>query len=170
MLPRLEDVKPMGRAMNVDPTFLDLYEREFPRVFRATWRLGGDRELAHDATQEAFVRALERWDRLEGRPWAGGWVMSVALNVVRRGLRKRRAPEARPSDVPDASEIVAMWDAVAALPLRQRQAVVLYYGVDLPVEEVAKAMGCREGTARAHLARAREALHRALGSEIDAAR
>jgi DNA-directed RNA polymerase specialized sigma24 family protein len=42
--------------------------------------------------------------------------------------------------------------------------------VDLPVEEVAKAMGCREGTARAHLARAREALQRALGSEIDAAR
>ena len=48
-------------------------------------------------------------------------------------------------------------------------AVVLFYGVDLSVRDVAKAMDCREGTARAHLARARTTLEAYLGGEIDAA-
>jgi RNA polymerase sigma-70 factor (ECF subfamily) len=48
--------------------------------------------------------------------------------------------------------------ALQLLPARQLEAVVLYYGLDLPVEDVASAMGCRAGTVKAHLSRARAAL------------
>jgi RNA polymerase sigma-70 factor, ECF subfamily len=49
-----------------------------------------------------------------------------------------------------------------ALPRRQREAVTLHYLVDLPVAQVARLMGCREGTVKAHLAHARKALRAQL--------
>ncbi len=135
-------------------------------MFRAAFSLCGDRELARDATQEAFARALSRWRRLRGEPWAAGWVMTTALNVARRGLRGR--PVAAPATpatppTPDPDTLVDLRAAVRALPRRQQEAVVLYYLADLPVSEVAGAMGCREGTVHAHLAKARSALARTLG-------
>jgi RNA polymerase sigma-70 factor (ECF subfamily) len=55
-----------------------------------------------------------------------------------------------------------VWLAVRRLPRRQQEAVVLFYLTDLPLAAVAGAMGCAEGTAKAHLARAREALRVSL--------
>lgn len=152
--------------MKVDPRFAELYEAEFEDVFRAAYALCGDRSLAEDAAQEAFARALERWGRLRDRPWVTGWVVSTALNVARRALRRRPAP--RPDPGPPAPEPETAMDVVRAirdLPRRQQQAVVLRYVADLPVSEVASAMGCEAGTVKAHLSKAREALARRLGGE-----
>jgi hypothetical protein len=80
----------MGGEGIAETGFQELYEREFGAVYRAAFALCGDRELAQDATQEAFARAMSRWGRLRGEPWAAGWVMTTALNVARRGLRTRR--------------------------------------------------------------------------------
>src|SRR2546423_12556334 len=79
-----------------DRGFQEMYEAHFPKVFRAAYGLAGDRNVAEDAAQEAFARALERWGRLRDLPWAPGWVMVTALNVARRALRRRR--EERPSE------------------------------------------------------------------------
>ncbi|MDP9342237.1 MAG: sigma-70 family RNA polymerase sigma factor [Actinomycetota bacterium] len=134
-------------------------------MYRAAFALCGDRELAQDATQEAFARALSRWRRLRGERWAAGWVMTTALNVARRSLR-RRAPTPQPVEASPRADLDLLLDvrgAVRALPRRQQTAVVLYYLAGLPVPEVAGAMGCREGTVRAHLAKARASLARDLG-------
>jgi RNA polymerase sigma factor (sigma-70 family) len=134
-------------------------------VYRAAFALCGDRELAMDATQEAFARALSRWHRLRGEQWAAGWVMTTALNVARRSLRRR--PVLADPDV-ERGDLEALLDLRAGirdLPRRQQAAVVLYYLAGLPVAEVAGAMGCRQGTVRAHLARARASLARDLGAE-----
>jgi RNA polymerase sigma-70 factor (ECF subfamily) len=151
-----------------DPTvgdrgFEDLYEEEFANVFRAAYALIGDVSAAEDATQEAFARALARWRRLRGEPWAGGWVMTTALNVARRQLRRR--PVIALVETPaDAHDLVEVRLAIRALPTRQQQAVVLHYLLDLPLADVARSMGCREGTVKAHLAKARRGLAERLGS------
>ncbi len=155
--------------MRVDSGFREFYEREFRAVFRASLLLCRDSAAAEDATQEAFARALERWDRLVDKDWAGGWVMSTAINLGKRALRRRPRPALPSVEASDLDARLDLWIAVARLPLRQQQAVVLYYGADLSVRDVAKAMDCREGTARAHLARARTTLEVYLGGEIDAA-
>ncbi len=155
--------------MSADPAFRRLYEAEASSVFQAVYLLCRDREVAKDATQEAFARALERWGRLGDQAWVGGWVMSTALNVARRSLRRRRS---RPEPAPDERDVdaaVDVWRAVRALPLRQQQAVVLRYRADLSMDEIAAAMGCDPGTVRTHLARAREALRARMGA-IDARR
>ena len=146
--------------MKVDPGFQALYEREFPAVYRAAFLLCGDRQLAEDATQEAFARALVRWRRLGREPWAAGWVTTTALNVARRQLR-RGPPASIGSDVPvegARDEALDLRAAVRALPPRQQEAVALHYLLDMPVADTAAAMGCNEGTVKSHLARARATL------------
>ena len=132
-------------------------------MFRTVYLLCGDRVLAEDATQEAFARALERWERLRTQPWTGGWVTTTALNVARRGMRRKRPLRATTSDDPtDVEETIDLWALVKDLPRRQQEAVVLHYRMGLSVEEVADVMDCREGTVRTHLARARQVLRAAL--------
>jgi len=156
----------------VDPAFLGLYEREFGSVFRTVFLLCGNRHLAEEATQEAFVRALERWKRLRDQPWAGGWVTTTAMNVARRALRRRAEPSTSgaAADAPDAEAAMDLWRSVAALPLRQQQALVLHYRLGLSTAEAAAAMHCAEGTVRGYLTRARETLRDRLQEEPDGTR
>ncbi len=145
--------------MNVDPGFEALYEREFASVYRAAFLLCGDRSTAEDAAQEAFARALVRWRRLEGQPWAAGWVMTTAMNSARRAMRKRPTPVDDPgSAATDHDGRMDVRDAIGRLPARQQEAVALHYLLDLSVTDTASAMGVTGGTVKAHLSRAREAL------------
>lgn len=140
-------------------TFDEFCRREYPAVYRACFAFCGDPEVALDCTQEAFGRAYARWRRLSKHRWAGGWVMTTALNLVRRSLRRRRdTPEATLSEQPNADLRMDVVVALRFLPLRQRQAVVLHYLADLPVTAVAELMNASEGSVKTHLSRARQRL------------
>jgi RNA polymerase sigma factor (sigma-70 family) len=152
----------------VELWFVELYKTEHDRVFQVTYALCRDATTAEDATQEAFVRALEGWDRLRDQPWAAGWVTTTAANIARRMLRRRRwLPGAEAHEADLVTDGVDLWQAVKRLPRRQQQAVTLYYALDLPLAQAAAVMGCREGTVKAHLARAREALRARLEGARD---
>lgn len=152
--------------VRIDPGFAEMYRTEHRTVFRAVWALCGDREVAEDATQEAFARALERWRRLRDRPWAAGWVTTTALNAARRSLRRRPAVGAEPPQS-DPDERLDLWRAVRSLPPRQQEAVVLFYAVDLSVADTAEVMRCSEGSVKTHLSRARAALRVGLEERVD---
>jgi RNA polymerase sigma-70 factor (ECF subfamily) len=133
---------------------------------RSTYLVCGDHQLAEEAVQEAFARALERWARLGGEPWALGWVITTALNFARRSRKARVLPplaESRSSVDLDAA--IDLRVAVGALPSRQQEAILLFYLADLPLAEVARSMRCRTGTAKAHLARARRKLAQIMEEE-----
>jgi RNA polymerase sigma factor (sigma-70 family) len=103
---------------------------------------------------------------LGGEPWIVGWIVNTALNVLRRTGRRTlefsRESQEVPSPDTDVDEALDLWLAVRQLPKRQAQAVILHYVIDLPVAQVAEVMGCREGTAKAHLDRGRRRLARQL--------
>ena len=142
-----------------------LYEQVFPLAYRVGYRFSGRRDEAEDAAQEAFARAFQRWGRLHDQPWVVGWILTTTLNILRRRTRGTRyvpAPADERQPEADLEASLDLWHAVSQLPRRQAQAVILYYLADLSVEHVAAAMGCREGTARAHLDRARNQLARSL--------
>lgn len=116
--------------------------------------------MAEEVTAEAFVRALERWERVSEMRSPGGWVHRVAMNLLRRRMRRRRLEEVLLRgrvDVPPGSPVVdpALWQAVRALPARMREAVSLRYIADLTEAEVAERMGIAPGTVAATLHRAR---------------
>ena len=136
------------------------YLREHPKVVAALTWVAGDPDVAADATDEAFARAYASWRKVESMASPGGWVYRVALNVVRRRMR-RASLEQRTAQPPAAvAEVVdhEIWSVVQQLPERQRVAVVLRYLLDLPEKEVAIAMGISRGTVASALAAARARL------------
>lgn len=147
--------------MNRDE-FADFYSASFPRVSAAVRAFCGDSDIAHEATQEAFACAYARWSRLEGTPWAHGWVTTTALNLSKRHFRQRArrpAPGGATSSPGPTSDRLDLLAALRSLPERQRQAVVLHYLMDCRVATVADLMSLSEGTVKAHLHRARATLH-----------
>jgi RNA polymerase sigma-70 factor (ECF subfamily) len=149
-------------------TFEGFFVAQYPLVYRAALAFCGDRELAADASQEAFIRAYERWNRLGKEPWAGGWTTTTALNLCKRSGRKavrRRALEMAERNqhaVSEGEDWYSVHQALGRLPPRQRQVIVLHYFCDFSIAEVAELTHISEGTVKAHLFRAR----RALGEDL----
>lgn len=132
---------------------------EHPRLVGTLTLYCGNRYLAEELAQEALARACRSWPRVQAMAAPGAWVHRVAINLANRHFRRRRVAlgalrrhTASASTVHhdnDVAAAVAIRTAVAALPLRQRTALVLRYYSDLLVAEVAVAMGCAEGTVKA---------------------
>ena len=129
--------------------FEDWYRRERPLVLSACLALAGNQDAAREATDEAFTRAFERWETVGAMRAPGAWTQTVALNYLRRRLRRRPllrvfgvgqhfvpAPE-----LPDPE----LWQSVRRLPARQQTAVVLRYVHDLSYEQIAEAMNIGMG-------------------------
>ncbi len=157
----------------MDDGFDEWYRRERPRVERIVLvACGGDPDVAADASDEAMVRAYERWRRVRAMDNPHGWVTAVALNVARRKFR-RRSHERRVLDVasrtetdvaadPDVDGSVTLWRAIAALPRRSREVIALRYVDGLTEDQVAASLGIAVGTVSSILSRARRELRREL--------
>ena len=139
-------------------TFVEL---EYRAVVGSVTLITGDRAIAEDAVQEALVTAWRKRDEPIQR--LGAWVTVVASNNARSAGR-RRAAEQRSLDrvgaVGDGSSEPLVFDpelaqALRGLPLRERQAAVLFYVTDLSVADVAEQLGVTDGTVKTLLSRAR---------------
>src|ERR1700741_417002 len=65
------------------------FERNFDPVARTLTLATGSREVAEEATQDAFTKALQHWRRVRTMDRPDGWVYVVAMNAARSRLRKR---------------------------------------------------------------------------------
>lgn len=162
-----------ARVVVVDPVVAldrpnEFCARIYPRLVGALRLYLGDPEVARELAQETLVRVIIRWPSVSTMEYPEAWTFRVAFNLARSGLRRRRAElraHTRSESQPtvswdfDVAEVLAVRAAVAALPARQRQAVVLRSFGDLPLVEIAAAMSCRLGTVKAHLHQAIANLH-----------
>ncbi|WP_370324563.1 sigma-70 family RNA polymerase sigma factor [Euzebya sp.] len=130
--------------------------------------LGHDWRVAEELAQEALVRTWQRWATIDHpRAFALRCATNLSRSWLRRRLAERRAyrlvsaDASTTSDPPDTASAVAVRRAVAALPARQREAVVARYFADLSVVDAAEVMGCAAGTVKALTAQAIANLRRA---------
>ena len=154
--------------------FDDLYRRDFHPLVALAYGLSGNRAAAEELVQEAFVAAHRDWRKIGGYDNPSAWLRRVVVNRSVSALR-RRATERRalsrlgrqrvlPDELPEPDE--ALWRAVRALPQRQAQVVALYYVDDRSTADIATILECAEGTVRAHLHKARQALAKTLDLPI----
>lgn len=133
----------------------------------------GSFPAAEDAVQEALLRAWTRSSRGEEIERLGAWVVTVALNLSRGGLRRRiaerrareRVGSARESHPEPSGDPVDVHRALASLPRRQREVAVLRYLLDMDTKEVARVLRVSDGTVKNSLSKARAALAAQLRTE-----
>lgn len=131
------------------PPFELFYETHRAEVIRLLRRRLGS-ESAEDAFQETFLRALQAYRRLEHGEHLRAWVMTIARNVAIDALRRARpSAELLETGVEDRrpayEELASLTDG---LPPKERAAVVLRYGYDLPYDQIAAALDSSEDAAR----------------------
>jgi RNA polymerase sigma-70 factor, ECF subfamily len=145
--------------------FTSFYAASFPRLAGQLAAMTGDRAEAQDAVQEAFVRAWVHRGQIDTDQGAEAWVRVTVWRIA--ASRWRRAREgirlmvlaARPDRVAGPGpDRMAFVEALRNVPAEQRRALVLYYLVDLTVDQIAAETGVRPGTVKARLARGRAAL------------
>lgn len=149
---------------------------KLPRMHALAFRLLGDSAEAEDVTQELFVRVWRHaaaW--VPGKARFDTWMHRVALNLCNDRLRKRRPlPLADDWDAPDPTPLAderieaedratAVDRALADLPPRQREAIVLTYYQALSNQEAAATMEINVDALESLLARGRRGLKARLG-------
>ena len=158
------------RPVRVPAQFESYYRAEYAAVVALIGVLTGNRWVAEDLAQEAFLRAHRDWDQVGRMDSPEGWVRRVAMNLSHSRFRRLRSEAAvrlrlgtgRPTFQTLEPQDDAFWDEVRRLPQRQAQAVALRYLEDLPVADVAVIMATAEGTVRALLHQGRQRLERQL--------
>ena len=164
-----------------------LYAEHSLGLVRLAVIMTGERAVAEDIVQDAFLGLYRRWDQVPAMTAPLAYLRVSVVNGCRTALRRRslsaRWPGAGPGgDLDEATlaaghgglvesaeasvllneEQRAVAAALRALPRRQREAVVLRYYLDLSVEETARTMGVSLGTVKSATHRALAAIARTL--------
>ncbi len=126
---------------------------------------------AEDAAQETFLKAYRSFHTFRGQSSEKTWLTSIAINVCRdmqrsawvRHTEKRVTPEDLPLSVPAGDDdALALGQAIAGLPEKYRDAVLLHYYQDLTLQEAAIILKTTPSTISKRLTRARDMLRQAL--------
>jgi RNA polymerase sigma-70 factor (ECF subfamily) len=152
-----------------------LYDAHVGRVHRLAFRLTGDSQLAHEVTQDTFVKALAHLDRFRGDSALTTWLhritVTVALNTVRR-VKRLHGRETPLEDVQtlasDAGEGIdpllrdRLHRAIDELPEIYRTTLIMHEFEGYTHVEIAESLGIAVGTCKSRLSVARAQLRAAL--------
>lgn len=143
-----------------------LYRQDRDRLVGLAHWVVGQRGLAEELVQDTFAHLIERSPTLDDPDALAAYVRTAVIrrsrSRVRRLVLERRHATAEPEAFtePDVDDRVRR--AVASLPRRQRECVVLRYYADLTVEAIATDLGIGAGSVKTHLHRATATLERLL--------
>jgi RNA polymerase sigma-70 factor (sigma-E family) len=169
-----------GSAENAETAVAGLFAARYPELVRLAGLLGADDP--EDIAQEAFARLLRSYGSLRDASAALGYVRATVCNLTRnrrRHLRvaRLRTPTEHPADVASSEQSVLLREeqreliaALAALPARRREAIVLRYWLGLSEAEIAEAMGIAAGTVKSQVSRGLAALGKTLEKALEEGR
>jgi RNA polymerase sigma factor (sigma-70 family) len=148
----------------------EFYAETYTRVLSAVIMSCGDRNDAEDAVQDAYAKALRRWDEVGGYDAPDAWVTKVAVRQLWKNARPRRQeqlwlevrvpPVATPEETAEAREVLS---ALATLPLNVRAALVLCRVLGWPQQEIAEVFGVPRATIANRILRGQAMLTKLLG-------
>ena len=158
----------------------ELYLRHADEAVRLAYLLTGDRALAEDLVQEAFVRLAGRLVHLRDPDAFPAYLRRTVVNLANSHFRRRKVERtflerersqvaASTTRAPDGGveERDQMWQALEDLPPRQRAAIVLRFYEDLPESAIAELLQCRPGTVKSLLSRGLEGMRGRIRGETD---
>ena len=130
-------------------SFRAFYAERFPPLSRLAFLLTGSPDAADEIAQEACEQVLRRWGDIDNpRAYARVAVINGARSWGRRRTVRASAPRERARFAELDGDAVAVQMALADLPERQREVLVLRYYADLKVDDIAVEVGARPGTVK----------------------
>lgn len=171
----------MNERPDVDTGKLgELYLRHADDAVRLAYLLTGDRALAEDLVQDAFVRLAGRLVHLRDPDAFPAYLRRTVVNLANSSFRRRRVERSylareraqagstatRSSD-DGLEDRDRMWRALGELPARQRAAMVLRFYEDLPESTIADLLQCRPGTVKSLLSRGLEGMRGQIRGDTD---
>lgn len=150
--------------MSTQQTFAEYVAARWAVLYRLAVLLVGETN-ADDLTQAALLKAYLSWQRAVDAESTDAYVKKILVNTaISQGRKRRTVTVAEVNDHPVAShesEVIergALWPRIESLPPRQRAVIVLRYYEDLSEAEIARTLGCANGTVKAHAAAGLKAL------------
>jgi RNA polymerase sigma-70 factor (ECF subfamily) len=159
--------------------FEDIVRRWQGALINLAFRFCRDPQIAEELAQDAFLQIYRQLPKFRGEAAFSTWIFAVSLNLFRSSIRRRKLPmesidtlaELAGGQLPhlrieqhEREDLIRR--AVAALPRRYRDAVVIYYFREMNLTETAGILGVPEGTAKAWLHRGRELLRRKFDRSV----
>jgi RNA polymerase sigma-70 factor (sigma-E family) len=171
----VDDLDGLGRTDAV----ANLFVAHHRRLVGLAALLVDDRATAEDVVQEAFANLHRRWTHLRDQGSAVTYLNRAVVNGGRDRLRHGRrsavllprmvpVPEERPSAEQDAvrhEEADRLWQAITALPYRQRQVLVLRYYLDQSEADIAETLEVSRGSVKKHASRGLASLSRTMEAD-----
>jgi RNA polymerase sigma-70 factor (sigma-E family) len=166
-----------GAATATGGRLEDLYLRYADGAARLAYLLTGDRQVAEDIVQDAFVKLAGRLAHLRDPGAFDAYLRRTVVNLSRSYWRRKKVERAYLKREQGAigSEPVAggssledrelLWHAMAGLTERQRAAIVLRFYEDLSEERTAELLNCRPGTVKSLVSRGLETLRAEIRGE-----
>jgi RNA polymerase sigma-70 factor, ECF subfamily len=146
-----------------------LFDEHWVTAWRAAYAVTGRGDLADDAAQDAFVKAIRTLATFDSRRPFAPWITKIAVNCARDLLRAERrrnlASLDETAEAPVQAQMTGLLAALAALPPEQREVVVLHHVLGFKLSEVAEIVGAPEGTVASRLGRAVAQLRQATEAE-----
>ena len=161
-----------------------LYRRHIDRVHRICYRIVLDRAQVPDCVQEVWLRVFRNLGRFRRQGSFAAWLNSVAahtaIDYYRHAKRRRRhaemddprvealevEPPANDRRLDGALMQRRIQDALAEITVNQRTAFVLRYLEGMALPDIARVLGCRQGTVRTHIRRCLLSLRARLAVEL----
>jgi RNA polymerase sigma-70 factor (sigma-E family) len=152
-----------ARPIGDDRDFREYVRERSRALLRAAYLLTGNRADAEDLVQSVLAKTYLAWNRIEDRAALDGYVRRAMVNTHISWWRRRRVEEFPTDEIPDqavadhsvGSDLQeSLQRAIARLPQRMRDAVMLRYYQDMTEAEVAEVLGVSLGTVKSTVSRA----------------
>ena len=165
---------------SADEALEQLYDEHYVRLVRLAVLLLGDAGPAEEVVQDSFVAIYRRMRRSDGAALtnAPAYLRQTVVNRARSALRHLKVvaqhPPEAPTDAPGADDHLLrgvrrrqVIDALARLPRRQREVLVLRHYLDLSEKEIAETLRISSGAVKSHASRGAAALRRNLSQLLE---
>lgn len=172
---RVNERQLVARVVDGDPAAQrELYDSHVDRIYRLSYRLAGEDELARDFTQLTFIRAFERIGDFRFESSLATWLHTIGVSIALNGLRKVKTARNREAPIEAASSVGTisreaepdlksrLKSAIDSLSEKYRTVFLMHDVEGYTHEEIGAALGIPPGTSKTRLFQGRAKLREAL--------
>lgn len=157
------------------PNEKEIYEGYFEKVYKTTYYILKNEELAKDATHDTFIKVFKNLGKIKQQSKINAWITTIAtrtaIDIYNKNKRKLTYEFIEENHVSDSDEFDYTKDELENyldnIPPEQKQVLILKYMEDLTEKEIAKRLSMKLGTVKSKIFRAKQKLYKQykLGGE-----